>query len=115
MIDGITVLNDEVITEIPTWFTIIFIACVIIIGIAGLIYETCDISIAGFVIVASTIVLGASFVGAVCNEVPTNKHKYQVLISDDAKFKEIYDKYEIIKAEGEIYTIRDKEGLIVTI
>ena len=37
-------------------------------------------------------------------EVPT----YQVTINDEVTFHEIYDKYDVIEENGEIYTLRDK-------
>lgn len=34
--------------------------------------------------------------------------EYKVTISDTVSFKDLYEKYEIVKQEGEIYTIREK-------
>lgn len=34
---------------------------------------------------------------------------HQVTISDEVTFDEVYEKYEIIKQEGKIFTIREKE------
>lgn len=35
---------------------------------------------------------------------------YKVTISDDVKFSEFTDKYEIISQEGKIYTVKLKDG-----
>ena len=34
--------------------------------------------------------------------------EYKVTISDDVSFNELYEKYEIVEQEGEIYTIRER-------
>lgn len=36
-------------------------------------------------------------------------YKYQVVISDEVKFNEFNDKYEIIEQNGNIYTIQEKD------
>ena len=36
--------------------------------------------------------------------------QYQVTISDDVSMTEFNEKYEVIKVEGKIYTIREKES-----
>lgn len=36
--------------------------------------------------------------------------EYKVTISDEVKFSEFTDKYEIINQEGKIYTVKLKEG-----
>ena len=33
--------------------------------------------------------------------------QYSILISDDANFKEIYEKYEILEVKGEIYEVKE--------
>ena len=35
--------------------------------------------------------------------------QYSVLIPDDANFKEIYEKYEILEVKGEIYEVKEIE------
>ena len=36
--------------------------------------------------------------------------EYKVTISDDVSFNELYEKYEIVEQEGEIYTIRERRN-----
>lgn len=35
--------------------------------------------------------------------------QYSILIPDDANFKEIYEKYEILEVKGEIYVVKEIE------
>ena len=35
--------------------------------------------------------------------------QYSILIPDDANFKEIYEKYEILEVKGEIYEVKEIE------
>ena len=110
MIEGITVLNDEVVTKMPHWFTVTFIVCIVVMCAGGFICEQFDVDMISYAITISAVVLGASFIVALFNRVPTDKHEYQVLISDDASFNEVHEHYQIISSKGKIYTIRDKEG-----
>lgn len=36
--------------------------------------------------------------------------KYDVLVSEDVNFQEFYDKYEILEAKGQIYTVKEIES-----
>lgn len=36
--------------------------------------------------------------------------KYDVLISEDVDFQEFYDKYEILEAKGQVYTVKEIES-----
>ena len=36
--------------------------------------------------------------------------KYDVLISEDVNFQEFYNKYEILEAKGQVYTVREIES-----
>ena len=40
---------------------------------------------------------------------PTGITEYQVILSDDYSAKDLYKNYEVIKTEGKIWYIRDKE------
>ena len=58
-------------------------------------------------------ILGAALVfggmgWAELNEV-VDYTKYNVLISEEVNFQEFYDKYEILEAKGQIYTVREIE------
>lgn len=36
--------------------------------------------------------------------------KYDVLVSEDVSFQEFYDKYEILEAKGQVYTVKEIES-----
>ena len=36
--------------------------------------------------------------------------KYDVLVSEDVNFQEFYNKYEILEAKGQVYTVREIES-----
>ena len=36
--------------------------------------------------------------------------KYDVLVSEDVNFQEFYNKYEILEAKGQIYTVKEIEA-----
>ena len=42
-------------------------------------------------------------------DIPSGKLEYQIIISDDYSAKDLYENYEVIKTEGKIWYIRDKE------
>lgn len=37
--------------------------------------------------------------------------KYDVLVSEDVNFQEFYDKYEILEAKGQVYTVKEIETI----
>lgn len=63
------------------------------------------------------IILGTASLGIVCFSMAAYSYEashkeytyHQVTISDEVTFNEVYEKYEVIKQEGEIFTIREKE------
>lgn len=75
-----------------------------------------DIDLFGVIVTIPTFVcLGVFFIALMLScvtskEVPNGKYEYQVTITDDVKMKEFNSKYDIIKVDGKIYTIREKEG-----
>ena len=108
MIDGITILDTTY-----TWvcnspaFDILIIAVFIsaVWMLLTLAYDddvtTFIISFAVFFILSiSTIIVYKNY----GEKVP----KYKVTISDTVSFKDVYEKYDIVKQEGEIYTIIEK-------
>ena len=95
------------------WFWIV----VAIFGVIGLIWTICStvkgdfhwITIPVFTIV---LMLIGAFIGLAPGfgaATPTKyETRYKVTISDEVKMTEFLEKYEIIKTEGKIYTVREK-------
>ena len=116
MIEGVTVLSQEAIKESPQWMTAILVIglLVIVLGFVVMFFGTLceDFRMVDkgivmiFVTVALLLVLAVMIVVI---EVPTGRHEYKVIIDDNANFKEIYNRYNIISKEGQIYIIQDKE------
>ena len=85
-------------------FIIFFIA-----GIIAAIQE--DNIIPCLLFIAIGILIGLLFgaIGAEIARVPAQHEiQHQVTITDDANIQEFLDKYEVVKQDGEIFTIREK-------
>ena len=110
MIDGITILAQETITPdiggiIGAFiFAGIFVILGIILLILGIIDEPSLIALsAGALLFA--FVLGAAGFSELSEEPYI---EYKVLIDQDVSWSEVYENYEIIDQEGQIYTIKEK-------
>lgn len=65
------------------------------------------VSIGGFSAVICLLVLAGIMLGA--PQVETGRYQYTALIDDDTPFVEIYEKYEVVDANGKVWTLKDKE------
>lgn len=120
-IDGITVLNEIPITkQSPIWataFWIVIIIFAITISITVL-FSWIDTktsknteAAAKIFWILSWIMGGVTIIVAIfwsCIEVPTGEYRYQVTIDENTNFVEFYEKYDLIKQDGKIYTIEVK-------
>ena len=111
MIEGITVLAQETITP-PTGDIIaalIFAMVFCILGIIGVVLAFVDsepsMGVLGAVCIMGALVLGMVGFSATAEEPYT---EYKVLIDQNVSWAEIYENYEIIDQEGQIYTIKEK-------
>lgn len=113
MMDGITVLSQNEIMNIPTWACIItiigfitFASFIIVFSVNQKIIET--------IFGISSICCFILFIVGICCmcfvETKTGEYTYKVIISDEVNFVEFNNKYEIIDQEGFIYTIKEKES-----
>lgn len=101
----------EITNDIPLYFGILF-AAVFVIGLVIVIYEiiTCNSDTrfcTGLVLGIIGLITG-SILLAIAFATPPHK-EYQVIIDKNTKFYELYDKYDVVKQEGYIYTLVDKE------
>ena len=114
MIDGVTVLNtfsaeDRIVILV---LEIIFILALMFhLYLIVLSRKEKDIFFAVFVGIVAilymliAIVLNYSYV----NWDEKEHRRYEVTIDENVSFKDFYNKYEVIKTEGEIYTIKIKD------
>lgn len=119
--EGITFLNSTVITTlhplsipfINLGILIIFLSFIIII-ILDIVFDPLDLTESTLIIVSSLFLtgvflgLGGLMLGGI-NPVE-DYTQYDVLISEDIKFQEFYEKYEIIEVKGQIYSIKERSS-----
>ena len=113
MIDGITILSESVYRGCDSNLSFCF-------AIASLIFAIVAIKILEsdeygehpgilltfvFLFIASIAISYISY-RQTMYEFP----EYKVTISDSVSFNELYEKYEIVEQEGEIYTIQERRG-----
>lgn len=121
MIKGVEVLNKVALTDTVTNETISDISGVIFtialfVFIIGFIFIIITdggdfpfyMFIASFIImIISGGVLSINEANSI--EIPNGKYEYQVTVDDTVSMSDFNEKYEIIKIDGKIYTIREKE------
>ena len=109
MLEGITILNEYPLMEfqinVPAG---IIAACIVGIAIcAFFIHIEVPWEMPSILCVAIICALGFTMVGMLAGkEVPTSAKEYQVTIEDDVSINDVYDYYEIVDKEGDIWTIR---------
>ena len=107
MMPGIEILNSVEITTIPAWAGIIFILSVLIclmflfIGDADNTAQCLLTILSGCTALAIILILPAISI--------PNGTKYQVLINEEVNLVEFYENYEIVRQEGKIYTIKERD------
>ena len=112
MIEGITVLAQKTITP-PTGDIVaafIFAALFLILGIMAIV--VCISTDEPILCVTGALcLLGACILGTIGFTTLAEKPyvEYKVLIDQNVSWSEVYENYEIIDQEGQIYTIKDKE------
>ena len=107
--DNVTILASEPIMTInPFGFTLVMIGISVMLSslILVIILRNCTIPI---IVAAIGVCLSLGGLGWACINQVEDYVQYSVLISDDANFKEIHEKYEILEVKGEIYEVREIE------
>jgi heme/copper-type cytochrome/quinol oxidase subunit 1 len=109
---SVTILGSEVVmTEHPLGliFAIVGLIFLVISLIIG--FTLKEKSLAPMIIfgVIGTVLTFGGMGWAKLNEV-VDYTKYDVLVSEDANFQEFYNKYEILEAKGQIYTIKERSS-----
>ena len=105
--DGITILNQTMIYDWPTWRVIVTIVMVAVIALC--ITAIMDNGSGIWGLLALVTFFGLIIIGVIGPEVETGLYKYEAIIDEDVSFTELYERYEIVNQRGEIYILRDKE------
>lgn len=109
MLDGITILNEYPIMDYQFNFLAGAIAAIIVFTVVCIVFGTEGVpfEIGPFMAIIAITALAFAGTGAVCaKEVPTSAKEYQVTIEDHVSINDVYDYYEIVEKEGDIWTIR---------
>lgn len=107
-----TILNQEQImtnTNDTGMLFLFFIAFILVIILAMIPADVNDGIFWVIVTAIITCVIGAIILCFSSDETGTGRYKYEVLLSDEIDFKEIYEKYDIKEQRGEIWVLEDKE------
>ena len=107
MMPGIEVLNIIEITKTPIYMWILLI----VVGFSTAAFVTnCDATkTKNFIIfmIGLVAVIGLGIAGMIITE-PVG-YKYEVLINEEVNLVEFYENYEIVRQEGKIYTIQERD------
>jgi len=93
-----------------SWVAVIATAILVIIGVILIIYgiHNYDDDALAFGVVFTIVAIGI-MIFTLIHEVNKTYPQYQVTITEKTNMKEFYEKYDVIKQDGMIFTIRDKD------
>ena len=105
MMPGIEVLNIIEITKTPIYMWILLI----VVGFSTAAFvANCDTTkTKNFIIFMIGLVAVIGIAGMIITE-PVG-YKYEVLINEEVNLVEFYENYEIVRQEGKIYTIKERD------
>ena len=110
MIEGITVLNQTEITDMPKCFGFIIGTCMlltVLFFIGMIIFD--NITLGLLSLIAGVCCLISVLIGGI-NEQPTGRYEYECIIDESVDFVDIYKKYKVIEQRGDIWVLVDKES-----
>lgn len=110
MIEGITVLNQTEITDMPKWFGFAFGTCILLTILFVIGITIFDNTVSGLLALIAGISCLMSVAIGVINEQPTGRYKYECIIDESVDFVDIYEKYNVVEQRGEIWVLEDKES-----
>lgn len=108
MIDGITILDTTNTWVCDSVLFDIFFIMVFILSAMLLMSLVCGDDGFTVVLLLSAVIIFSFLTFAVYKTNGKKVPEYKVTISDTVSFKDVYEKYNILKQEGEIYTIIEK-------
>ena len=109
---GVDILTKTEIYEYPNWHVIaVLLVGIITVSSFGLAWDRyadetqmvvcCAIGLIG--------VIGLLILGIGCFKEPTGRYRYKVTVSDEVSLNDIYETYEIVDRDGELWTLEDKK------
>jgi hypothetical protein len=107
MIEGITVLNQTEITDMPFLVFVIGLIMIFVsltVTIIGIHVEN------GIYVVIGSIAITVSMIIPINIQQPTGRYKYECIIDESVDFVNIYEKYKVIEQRGDIWVLEDKES-----
>ena len=105
--NGITILASETIMKVnPLGSTLVMAGVSIMLFSLVLIWILQKLNIP-IIVAAIGVCLSFGGLGWACANKVEDYIQYSILIPDDANFKEIYEKYEILEVKGEIYEVKE--------
>ena len=112
--EGVTILSEMVTRDISIFgcITLICIGIVyLVVGIVCLVISVREQVQGSFVLLSVIIILAGFALGIIGITHLSDKPYtvYKVTINDDVSFKEFNEKYEIIKQDGLIYEVKERE------
>lgn len=107
--DAVTILASEpIMVANPCGITLVFIGLGIMLFSMILLFIMKKLTIP-IIVAAIGTCLSFGGLGWACANKVEDYIQYSILIPDDANFKEIYEKYEILEVKGEIYVVKEIE------
>ena len=112
LMEGVTVLNQTEIIDVPIWVFIGTIVSLSVLMISAIICFSASNEIISNISAVATILALVSCAIFVLLSVfikePTGEYTYDCLISEDVTLTEFYEKYEVLEVNGQIWTIKEK-------
>ena len=107
--DGIEILNQTMIYKTRSEGLSFIMAMLLVIGILLSIYYASDnrkILATVYIILSFSSLFLITYFGT---DVSTGRYEYQAIISEDYSASNLYDQYDVIRQEGKIWVLQDKE------
>lgn len=110
-IDGVRVLAQEAIAQIPIWCFIVMFFILLIGGVIAWIGVRQDYK---FIFDLGILIIFSDFIfllisGAGVFNVPTSRNTYKCIFDETVSIQEVYEKYDVVGQDGEIWILEDRE------
>ena len=111
-LDGVRVLNEEIVKEMSIEGILLEILLLSIATYVGVALSDIFNKFAGYLllfVVAATIICTAIFFKPINNMVFTEYKQYDIILEKSIDYKKFSDTYNVISRNGEIYRVRFKK------